>query len=122
MAYIGGENFFSIVGCIPGPGPQLKDITSPGVAGVSFAIMQWRGEPVTVRALRFLTALVNVTQYRIDFEALRGTVVAVQDDWGDTRPYVLVRECRELEVHEVARATNGAYGYMWWEFTLEELY
>ncbi len=122
MANIGGQSFFSLVGAIKGPGPQLLDITSPGVAGVSFAVVQWRGEPTTVRALRFLDSVANVAAYRLAFENLRGYVVSVTDDWGDTRPYVLVHDCREIEVVEVANSTTGVYGYMWWEFTLEELW
>ncbi len=122
MASIGSETFFSITGCIKGPGPKLEDITSPGVPGASFAIKQWRGDAVTIRALRLVYDLWDVPGYRLDFEYLEGEVVTVVDDWGDTRTGVLVHSGREVQVQEVVNSSEGVLGYMWWEFVVEELY
>ena len=122
MANVGPVAFFSLVGAISGPGPQLLDITSPGVPGSSFAVIQWRGEECRVRGLRLCNVLADVWTSRALIEGLRGGVWTITDDWGDTRPFVLVREAREAQVQEVATSTAGIYAYMWWDLMLEELY
>jgi hypothetical protein len=104
-----GNNFISLRGHRDPGDMQIEDVSRPGVNGAEFRQVQKRGEPFEMEGVVDCTSLANAVALFKTIHALRGTIVSIVDDYGDTFNAV-VHEVVRLRVKALAKAAGGVSG------------
>jgi len=124
MGLIGGYSFARIADMpLALAGVDLEVITRKGVPGKALWPSGITADPKTVECVYLLGSLGAIGVAVTNFAALKGTIVTVVDDLGNTYYNVWVKNQRPIRQFKPLASTNAAVAYVLiHEFELECLY
>jgi len=121
---IGSQTFLSMRNAIPYAGEIVEEITRPAMFGVAFRVTGMKGEPVTVmtRTLCYSEAAVDNAMYA--YSLMQGYIYSLTDEFGNTRPWVMVRSYRPVRAFRTyygSTVPSGVYGVLDSEWVLQDV-
>ena len=121
---IGLQTFLSMRNAIPYAGEIVEEITRPAMFGVAFRATGMKGEPVTVmtRTLCYSEAAVDNAMYA--YSLMQGYIYSLTDEFGNTRPWVMVRSYRPVRAFRTyygSTVPSGVYGVLDSEWVLQDV-
>lgn len=112
MASIGGYIVHTLDKLPEPPGHQTVETQRPGVDGVSARTEGWRAPVTTVNTRTRLTASGQIKTLPEAYAALKGSLVTIVDDHGNSIYDVMVKDVRVLRVQRVGVSTPPAYAIL----------
>lgn len=110
MATIGGHTFITLRGSINPLGTDVIDITRPGVDGHAFMDIGKHAGRSQMQSIVDLTTAGAAKTVILAYKSLKGTLVSVVDDTGETYTNVLVVEVITTNPKFVATPVGGITG------------
>lgn len=109
MPSLGGTNFITLKGSRDPADTQLEDISRTGVNGTEKRVLQKRGKLFEmVGSVDTASVAAGVTLFKA-LHALRGTIVAITDDFGDSFTASL-EEVDRVSLTKTIAAAGGVSG------------
>ena len=106
-AAIGGYGFISMTNILDLQGEAVLDITRPGVDGVAYHKIGERSRPVNVRTIADIFGAASVKTTMAAYKAMQGTLVTVQDDFGNSFSNVMVLNVQITRARKVETVSGG---------------
>lgn len=119
MAAIGAQSFFSVQ-TPPLSGLNLEPIQREGVDGIAFRDVGIQGEQGTITAIAHIASAADLDNALMAYYALKGTVVAVVDDNGDTWNNIVILNVRKISQSKFgSTAPSGIAARLVMQFTVQ---
>lgn len=109
MASLGGTTFITLKGQRDPADTQVEDISRTGVNGVEMRVLQQRGKVFEMQGSVDTADLPSGKTLFLALHALRGTVVAVTDDYGDSFNAIL-HDVDRISLVKTPVAAGGVSG------------
>jgi len=105
---VGSVDFDLVAGPpVPSMRAELQLITRPGVDGVGVKVLGTRGEPVQWQCRSWHNGDSAANTQIAAIEALQGTIVSTEDEWGTAATHVLVELAQVTSKQQVILVGDG---------------
>lgn len=121
MPSIGAYEFYTIRGNIPYPGLTVEEITRPGVLGVAFMVTGFKADPVIVETIAGCVTFGALDSAIAGYTSLQGSIVDVEDDFGNERSNILVRKVMPIRQYAITNSTDSYAALLHAQWELQDV-
>ena len=107
MPTISTYELVTLTGEVGGWGPRVEDETRPGIDGHTLRNLGRRGNRFTLQSRSHFQSQEEAKQGVLNFEALQGTFVNIEDLAGQDFSYIFIHQVKSTPPKQMALSSDG---------------